>query len=367
VTSDVALPGSIELADWPELSYRLGLTDGLPTFPPTRDAVDRLVAGSGRAADEVIGTIPPRGAEATVEAVSANAAMAGCLPEHVPIVLAALDAMLEERFNLAGVQATTHPCWPLVIVSGPIVRELDMATRESVWNGGGARANLAIGRAVRLVLWNIGGARPRRPVQEVMGHPGRMAFCVAEEPDNTPWPPLHEARGVQCARGGVTVIACEAPQSVAFWGMGDDPRHRLGMVADQMRALGNNNTNTMGECLVAFSPSEARYLSHQGYTRERVQHELWELARRRLGDLRHGTPEQPPTDPRSWYAWWPEWVDQSNEDTMVPAFERPESINVIVTGADSIPWAVVCPGWGSLGGFAVSRALPESQPPPMRP
>ena len=130
--TDVALPGRIELAEWPELSYRLGLTDGLPTFPPTSDAVDRLVAGSGRPADEVVGTIPPRGAEATVEAVAANAVMAGCLPEHLPVVLAALDAMLEERFNLAGVQATTHPCWPLVIVSGHDIAP-DLPGVQTVW------------------------------------------------------------------------------------------------------------------------------------------------------------------------------------------------------------------------------------------
>src|SRR6267378_4106107 len=109
----MSLPATIEWEDWPELSYALGLTDGLPTFPPERRTVDALVAGTGRRGDEVVGAIPPANRSATVE------------------------AMLEPRFNLGGVQTTTHPCWPLVIVSGAAVGALDMASTESVFNGGG--------------------------------------------------------------------------------------------------------------------------------------------------------------------------------------------------------------------------------------
>ena len=186
-----AFPVEIDAADWPELSYRLGLTDGLPTFPPSRDVVERLVAGSGRPADDVVGVMPPSGRTATVLDVAANAAMAGCLPEHLPAVLAALEAMQEPRFNLAGVVATTHPCWPLVIVSGSAVQRLGMATAESVMSGGGVRANVAIGRAVKLVIWNVGGGRPREPVQEIFGHPGRLA---------TASPRARPRRGPRCTR-----------------------------------------------------------------------------------------------------------------------------------------------------------------------
>src|SRR3954451_11022761 len=175
------MPAQVEWSDWPELSYRLGLTDGLPTFPPERSVVDALVAGSGLPADTVLGPIPSRGEPGTVEAIAANAAMAGCLPEHMPVVVTALEAMLEPRFNLAGVVATTHPCWPLVIVSGRAVVDLRMATQESLFSGGGSRASMTIGRAVRLVLWNLGGGYPRRPVQEILGHPGRIAYCIAED------------------------------------------------------------------------------------------------------------------------------------------------------------------------------------------
>lgn len=356
-----AFPDALEdLAEWPELSYALGLTDGLPVHPPLRAVVDALVAGSGRPGHAVLGLVPPRDAEATVEVVAANAAMAGARPEHMPVILTALEAMLAPRFNLRGVQVTTHGCWPLVIVSGEAVERLGMAHTESVFSGGGSRANLAIGRAVRLVLWNVGGSVPGAPVKEVFGHPGRLAFCIAETPPSqSPWEPLHRARGV-AGDSGVTVFACEAPHSVALWGAADDPADpaaRLEWPADALRILGSNNTHTMGEALVCVSPSEARALHARGLKRADVQAELFLRARRRLDALRPCGPLRPGNDPEHFYVWWPAWVDQSRDDTMVPVVARPEDIHVVVTGADSIPWWAVCPGWGHLGGFAVTKPL----------
>jgi hypothetical protein len=361
--SDEPLPPRIEPGEWPELSYHLGLTDGLPTFPPDRGVVERLITGSGRDAEDLVGEIPPRGRTATVESIAANAAMAGCLPEHLPVVITALEAMLEPRFNLAGVVTTTHPCWPLVIVSGRAVEDLDMATRESLFNGGGARANLAIGRAIRLVLWNLGGAYPREPVQEIMGHPGRMAFCIAEEPRNTPWPLLPAARGLEDTESAVTVFACEGPQIANLWGVATPDGAVVGerwleLVADQMSARGNSNTHTMGEMLVVLSPAMARTLASEGWTRERVQEFLWRKARRRLGDIRVHPDGSPATEPSAHYEWWPDWLDQSDPESRVPVTVSPDAIHLIVSGGDSIPCASVCPSWGHLGGFAITRALP---------
>ena len=339
--------GSLE--EWVELAHAEGLTDGLPVYPPARAAVDALVEASGRDPGLLLGAIPPRGGATTVEVVAANAVMAGCKPEHFEVVLVAVEAMLEERFNLRGVVTTTHPCWPLVIVSGPVVEQLHMAHTESVFSGGGAHANAAIGRAIKLLLWNAGGATPGEPVKEVFGHPGRYAFCVAESPAS-PWPPLHQARGVD-ADSGITVFACESPTSVAMWGADDTPVNRLAQLADAMAIKGCNNTHTMGETLVVLTPNEARHLAEQGYDRAAVQEQLWQQARRRIGDLL--SPGVPP------YAWWPDWVDAGNPDELVPVTERPEDIHVMVTGAESIPWMAVCAGWGNLGGYAVSRALPD--------
>ncbi len=352
--------GIASLDEWPELSYRLGVTDGLPTFPPTRDRVDALVAGAGRPAADVVGAIPPADHVATVEVVAANAAMAGALPEHMPFVVAAVEAMLDERFNLRGVQCTTHGCAPLVVVSGPAVERLGIATEESVFGAHASRASHAIGRAIRLVLWNCGGARPGEPVKEVFGHAGRLGAVIGEASAAAPagWPTLAEAQGVPRDRDAVTVFACEAPQSVAFWGAPDEPDVRLERVADVMRAQGNNNTHTMGECLVALSPSEARHLAATGLSRADVQEVLYARARRRLGDLRPRGPLRPSDDPAYFYEWWPDWIDQTDDDTLVPVVWGPESVHVVVTGADSIPWAAVCPGWGHLGGLAITREVP---------
>lgn len=353
---DLAFPADMpDLADWPELSYALGVTDGLPVHPPLRRTVDALVEATGRAAGDVVGPIPPRDGIATIEVVAANAAMAGARPEHMPVIVTALEAMLAPEHNLRGVQCTTHGCWPLTIVSGDAVTDLGMAHAESTFSGGGKRVNSAIGRTIKLVAWNVGGALPGEPVKEVFGQPGRFAYCIAETP-TSPWEPLHRHRGVDSA-SGVTVFACEPPHSASMWGANDEADSRLELVADVMRVKGSNNTHTMGEVLVCFTPSEARGLHAQGYDRPRIQATLFELARRRIDDLRPRGPMRPNNDREHWYTWWPDWVDQSRDDTMVPVVEKPEDIHIVVTGADSIPWAAVCPGWGNLGGFAVTRAL----------
>lgn len=358
--TDLALPASIDdLADWPELSYALGLTDGLPVHPPLRRTVDRLIAGSGLAADTVIGLIPPRDGVATVEVIAANAAMAGALPEHMPVICTAVRAMCQPSFNLRGVVNTTHSCWPLVIVSGPVAEALGMATAECVFSGGGSRASLAIGRTIKLLIWNAGGAFPGEPVKEVFGHPGRLAWAIAES-SNTPWEPLHAARGVTTP-SGVTVYACESPLLVSMWGLDDDPATRLEAIADVMRHRGSNNTHTMGQMLVCLSPSEARHLAACGWSRRDVQQHLYERARRPIAELRPRGPLRPDNSPEHWYTWWPEWVDQSRDDTLVPVVDDADSIHVIVLGADSIPFAAVCHGWGHLGGYAITEPLEEVQ------
>lgn len=344
-----------DLRAWSELSYELRLTDGLPVHPPLREVVERIVVGSGRPAADLVAVVPPREGRATVGVVAANAAMAGALPEHMPVIVSALEAMSDTRHNLRGLTLTTHPAWPLVIVSGDEVERLGMATTEAVFSGGGNRANVAIGRAVKLVLWNVGGQSIGEPVKEVFGHPGRLSYCIAESADS-PWEPLHRALGLD-EPSGVTVFGCESPHSVAMWGVDDDPRHRLAQAADAMAIRGSNNTHTMGEILVVFTPSEARHLASRGYGRVQVQEELFRLARRRIGDIRPSGPLRPDRGPDHWYSWWPEWVDQSSDDTLVPVVERPRDIHVMVAGADSIPWVAVCPGWGHLGGFAVTRSI----------
>ena len=166
-----------------------------------------------------------------------------------------------------------------------------MAHTESVFSGGGAHANAAIGRAVRLLLWNAGGATPGEPFKEVFGHPGRYAFCVAESPAS-PWPPLHQARGIDAA-SGITVFACESPTSVAMWGADDTPVNRLAQLAGRHGPIkGCNNTHTMGETLVVLTPNEARLMAE-----ERLRPDRGTRATLATGPAAHRRPPLPRRSP----------------------------------------------------------------------
>ena len=162
-----------------ELAYEAGWTDGLPVVPPTKEKVNRFVDKIDCPPDELIGEIPPKGGRATIEKIATNAVMAGCLPEHLPVVIAAIEALLMPRFNLASVQCSTHIATPLVIVNGPIAKELCMNWGINCF-GQGNRANATIGRAVKLVLTNLGGALPGDEDRATFGHPGKYTYCIAE-------------------------------------------------------------------------------------------------------------------------------------------------------------------------------------------
>ena len=163
-------------------------------MPPTRGAIEHILKHLKRDPGEVVGVVPPRNGVATIEKIAINCVMAGCKPEYVPIVIAAVEAVLEEEFNLNGVQTTTHACAPLIVVSGPAVKKSRVQLKEGSL-GHGCRAAATIGRALRLVLWNIGGGFPGEPCKTTLGHPGYFSFCVAEDQDANPWEALHVERG----------------------------------------------------------------------------------------------------------------------------------------------------------------------------
>jgi hypothetical protein len=172
-----------------------------------------MLAWTDRDREVEIGTIPPRQGIVTVEKLAVNAVMAGCRPEYFPVVLAATEAMLDERFNLYAVQCTTHPCAPLLILNGPIARELDVNSRYNAF-GPGCRANATIGRAVRLILQNVGGGTPGVLDRATQGQPAKYSYCIAEDELENPWSPLHVERGFDPATSTVTVCGAENPHNL---------------------------------------------------------------------------------------------------------------------------------------------------------
>lgn len=335
-----------------EFCYRQGWTDGLPVVPPTGPAIERTIAYLDRDPKEVVGVIPPRNGVATIEKIAINCVMAGCRPEYVPIVIAAVEAMLEEGFNLNGVQATTHCCAPLVMVSGPAVRDLGFNTKESDL-GHGSRTNATIGRAVRLILWNIGGGHPVDPCKTTHGHPGYHSFCIAEDSDTNPWEPLHVTRGFEPEETVVTVAATEAPHSVST-GAGYSPVDDvLFVLADAIAVLGSNNLHG-GDMVLALGPMAAQALAGGGLSKEGLVQELMRRATRPVRDAERSRAVAAASP-----AHWSHVVDASDPEAPVPFIRAPRNLTVLTTGGwgSGAGFCALYPGWGLLGGLTQSQAV----------
>ena len=334
-----ALP--LDLAGAAELMYETGWTDGLPVVPPTKERVGDFVAYLRRPPDELIGEIPPLGGKATVERLAVNAVMAGCLPEYMPVVVTAIQAMLEDRFNLRGVQCSTGIHCPLIIVNGPAAKQLDINSGYNCF-GQGWRANATIGRAVKLALVNLGGAIPGEINKSTFGHPGAFTYCIAEDEEANPWEPFHVEEGFSESDSTVTVYPAEAPHNVMYHAA--NPRDFLMVLADSMCTLGNVQMYVMGDTLVVFSPQHAGILAQAGWRKRDVRMFLFEHARKPVRSLRRGGP---PQGDGQRGLFWPRFVDPEDDEQMVPLVRRPENINIIVAGGPGGPHSAYLPGWGS--------------------
>jgi hypothetical protein len=297
-----------------------GWTDGLPIVPPTETRVHEFLKQTARDPREVVGVLPPRQGEATIEKIAANAVMAGCRPEYFPVVLAAIEALADPKFNLDSVQATTHPVATLLVVNGPIARALGIQAGYNAF-GQGFRANVTIGRAVRLVLMNVGGGLPGSGDRATQGSPAKIAYCVAENEAESPWEPLHVEGGLPRDSSTVTVFGAEGPHNI----QDHYSNTALGVlltVAGAMGQAGSNNLLGRGWPLLSLGPEHAATIAKEGYTKQRVKEFLYEHARfplKRLG------PEYQRQQTERWNV-----VDAP--DTMVPIVRRPEDISIIVAG-----------------------------------
>lgn len=327
---------------------RHGWTDGLPVVPALEEDVAAMVATSGRAADDSLGAVPPRFGEATVEVLAVNAVMAGCLPEHFPVVLTAVEAMLEPEFNLYNVQATTHPVAPLVVVHGPIATRLGV-NGSSGTLGPGFVANAVIGRAIRLILLNVGGAQPGVGDRSTHGSPTKYAFCCTENMAESPWPEFHTTRGFDAEASCVTVVACEGPQNVQDH-ENAEPGPLLDVVASTMAHLGHNGwyLSKGNDVVIGVCPEHADVLARNGWGREDVQRYLYHRASVPYEQLRTGG---------LWKSRdWPPWMEALGEQThgLLPAVRRPEDIFVLVLGGEG-KHSIVMPCFGAS--YAITREV----------
>lgn len=334
-----------------EYAIARGWSDGLPVIPPTPERVALMLGATARPPDEVVARLNPRQGEATVERVAVNAVMAGCAPAHLPVVLAAVEAVAERAFNLHGVQTTTNSCAPLVMVSGPAVRALGFNTRDCAL-GHGSRANGGVGRAVRLILWNIGGGYPGAPCRTTHGHPGYWSYCIAEDPETNPWEPLHVSRGFAAEETVVTVAAVDAPHATNAGALLNPPDQVLAILADSIARLGSNGV-LGGDTVLVLGPMAARCLADAGLGKAQVTAELARRATRPVAELRrHRFIEHLGLDELRSFQALP-------DEAVFPYLRSPERLVILVTGSWGAVggYGAVCPGWGHFGGHTQSRAV----------
>jgi hypothetical protein len=256
------------------LFYEKKWSDGLPIIPPTEEAVERMLAGTRREPGNIVATIPPRWGEATVEKIAINAVMAGCLPEYLPLIITAVEAMSEEPFNLRGLQATTFPVIFLLIINGPIARKLDINSKSGVF-GTEWRSNATIARAIRLILMNVGGAYPGKTD---MATQGKRTLCIAENEDENPWEPLHVERGSQASMSTVTVACATHPHNINDH-HAINAEQMLHTIAGTMTTLGNNNVLTqLGEPVLVLGPEHAATIARDGLSKSDIKSIIHEKA-----------------------------------------------------------------------------------------
>jgi len=317
----VELPDSLDAIN--DHFYQQGWTDGLPIIPPTPERVAKMLDGvPWRTADDIIGVVPPAMGVARLHSVAVNAVMAGCRPEYLPVVVAALQAVLETKYGLAHRQTTTHAGAPLIIVNGPCVEKLGLNYGNGVF-GSGWRANATIGRALRLALMNIGGAVPAEVDFCQHAHPGKYTYCIAEHEKANPWEPLHVERGFDPETSVVTVVNAEAPHSMTE-NVQTDPIEIMRTFADTMATLGSNNLYSQGHPVLVLGPEHARHIAAAGWKKIDVQKALFEMARKPWGLARNRGKSKGP--------FFPVWVDKSDPNSTVPIINEPRDLIVIVAG-----------------------------------
>lgn len=319
-----------------ELLHDMECTDGLPVVIPTPERVDRFVLASGQDADMVLGELGPAMGIATVEKVAAAGVMAGCKPDYMPLLVAAVKAVADPRFDLSELQATTHCTAPVIIVNGPARHDCGPVASSYGCMGPGHRANASIGRALRLCLINIGGGRPGVSDMALHGHPGKFSYCFAEAEEESPFPPMHTSLGFDETDSVVTVLGCEAPHSVLYSDDADDPEDAEKLLYILSVGLANLATNnhifTSGTALVCLGPKHAGVLSRSNFTRKKIQHRLWELTHFPRSEHIHYGGE-----------FGARFRNEPEGD--YPAFAAPENILVTVAGGSGL-YSMVMPNWG---------------------
>lgn len=309
--------------------YQKKFTDGLPIIPPTKKRVQKFYQYSPGDPQEILAILPPLRGKASREKIAINAVMAGCLPMFMPILEKTIIALSSEKFNLAAINATTHPVAVATIINGPVIKKLKFNNKTGCL-GPGNLANATIGRAIRLCLINIAGAVPGIEDHATLGSPAKFTYCFAENEDESPWEPLHVERGNSPSSSSVTVLGMEAPLNV------NDHRslkasNLLDTIVYTASTPGCNNSHVPGELLVIMSPEHAHTIADEGWEKKDVKKYIHENAQVPVNLADRGGRKLD----KKWF-----------KKDMVPLTRKVKDVIVIVAGGPG-RHSMVAPGFGN--------------------
>ena len=344
----MSAPGLFEAPDDFDAINRLyrerNWSDGLPIVPPTEARVARMLAGTARKPAEVVAALAPGYGAASVMHLAVNAVMAGCEPEYLPVLIAAVEAVADPAFNLQGIQATTNPVAVWLVVNGPLAETLGVNAGFNCL-GEGAWANATLGRALRLVLRNVGGALPGAMDRATHGQPGKYTFCCAENEAASPWAPLNVERGF--APGSSTVTAIGAEGTMNMNSHSKDALELVHVIAQTMIHPPSNEYTHGGEPWLMIGPEHADILQRGGVNKAELKRRLWEASKMPAG-LMSVKDRQRVIDSRS------AELGTIGLDTLLPISTKPEEIGIVVAGGPGTH-SVYVPCFGNS--FAVTREI----------
>ena len=318
-----------------EFFFDKAWSDGFPMVTPTEERIRWMLTGTRRNPEEVVGKIPPALETATVRTVAIHALMAGCKPEYLPVVLGGLELVLRDELNTGGVQCTMHGVAPLMIVNGPYARTIGLHGGNGCF-GPGFRANVTIGRAIRLMLLNLGGGISGLASATIFSSPLRYTACLTENIEHSPWESLAASRGYGANENVITIAMVECPR-LHFDDVSTEPMRLLHGIADSMTSTGSWNMWFKSNEVVAMSPQHAKLCADAGMSRAEVHRQLCELAARPQANLKRGG------------NWRPEraramGIDPDDDDALIKAVKDPAGLHLIVAGGFG-PITAICHGW----------------------
>ena len=335
----------LQFGDWEESLehyFREGLTDGLPVVPPTPERVQALLDYCGLAPEDILGTEGIRRKQFPAEKAAVNAAMAGCLPEHFPVVVAAVSAVCDRSYNFHAGSTSTNGIANLAMVSGPYASRIGMNHGVNLL-GNANRANAAIGRAINLIKTNFYGSVAQEMDKSTFGHSGKYSFCFAEDIETSPWPSLAESKGFHPDASTVTMVAANAPLQLEAHG-DREPEGFLTAAAHAMLGLGPS----LSELLLVISQELMAYLAASGWSRAQVAGFLHEKTRRPAGE-------------------WDQWrrIDKlppdADREELIGSVSSPDRITVVPAGGDAGEFMAIITSWGSSRSVTREIAVPRQE------